>query len=71
MRRDAWCRETSIYWLLAGGIFTTLAADRSAPQYDQKLAVGLGLVTVSGFATFQIVGARHGRKASKHIAGSK
>lgn len=71
MRKDAWCRETSIYWALGAGSLTAFAADRSVPKYDQKLALGLGLITAAGFATFQIVGARHGRKASRHIAGSK
>ncbi|MCB0771190.1 MAG: hypothetical protein KDC00_12400 [Flavobacteriales bacterium] len=65
MGKAAWSRETSIYWALGGGLFAMLAADQSAKAYDHGLAVGLGAITIGGFAFLQIKGAKHDRRAAQ------
>lgn len=64
MRKAAWSRNTSAWWLIGGGLFTVLASDKSANVYDPNLAYGLGAITAAGFLTFTIKGSNHDRRAS-------
>lgn len=62
-------RDTSIGIALVGGIFTCIAADRSARVYDQRGAFVLGVGTALGYAIFQYKGTRHDRKEGKYLRG--
>lgn len=65
LTKTANLQEASIWWGVIGSAFTILASDQSAKVYDHNLAVGLGIATVGGFATLQILGANHTRKAAR------
>lgn len=67
MDKAAQCRNTSLWWALIGGCFTTLAMDKSHKVQDPKAAFGLGAATVAGFFSFQLSGAIHDRKAARAL----
>ena len=73
LEKAARAQETSIWWALAGSALTVVAADMIHRNDEhaadtQRLAVGLGSITVGGFCFFQIKSAKHTRKAARALA---
>lgn len=63
MRKAAWSRNTSIYWLVAGSAMT-LASHVSNGESGDVVPLAMGGLTFAGFAVFQIKGSGHDRRAS-------
>ena len=73
LEKAARAQETSIWWALAGGSLTVVAADMIHRNDEhaadtQRLAVGLGSIALGGFCFFQIKSAKHTRKAARALA---
>lgn len=62
-------RDTSLAFLLVGGVITTLAADKSANVYNANVPIGMGILTAAGFFTFQYKAIRHERNQGRYLLG--